>query len=206
MFYYCENGKIMKALAILDRMESRGCFPNRVTVSTLIKHLCGEGNIEEAYKLIDKVVANGSVSRNECYSSLVLSLLQNKYMGEAKKLFSWMLGNQIKPDGLACRFFIKQLYAEGEILNGFAYFLEMEKTDCLVSVDSDIYSILVLGLYERGHLVEATRLLNAMVKRNIKLKVSNANAIFEVLQKSGETELAMHLQGVHDHVERKDSI
>ncbi|PIA64217.1 hypothetical protein AQUCO_00100002v1 [Aquilegia coerulea] len=197
---FCEKGKTMEALTILDRMESRGCFPNRVTVSTLVKHLVFEGNIEAAYKLIDKVIANGIVSRNECYSSLVLSLLRNKKMDEAKKLFIWMLGNQIKPDGLACSILIKQLCLEGSILHGFEYYVEMEKRDFLASVDSDISSILLAGLCQQGHLVEAARLINAMVERKIKLKAPYADSIFESLHKSGESELALHLMRVQELV------
>ncbi|KAF5179615.1 Pentatricopeptide repeat-containing protein [Thalictrum thalictroides] len=197
---FCEKGKTKEALTILVRMESRGCFPNRVTVSTLLKQLCFEENIEAAYRLIDKVIANGVVSRNECYSSLVLSLLQYKKMDEAKKLFILMLENQIKPDGLACSKFIKQLCLEGNFLNGFEYYVEMEKRDFLASVDSDIYSILLVGLCQQGHLVEATRLINAMVERKIKLKAPYANSIFESLQNSGERELASHLMSVQDHV------
>ncbi|KAF9619692.1 hypothetical protein IFM89_008369 [Coptis chinensis] len=73
---FCDNGRTVEALAVLDRMGSRGCFPNQVTISTLIKRFYSDDNIEEAHKLIEKVVVNGSVSRNKCYSCLVVSLLR----------------------------------------------------------------------------------------------------------------------------------
>ncbi|MFS8029671.1 putative tetratricopeptide-like helical domain superfamily [Helianthus anomalus] len=55
--HFCEKGRSMEALTILDRMEACGCAPNRVTISTLINGLCQEDQVEEAYKVIDRLVA-----------------------------------------------------------------------------------------------------------------------------------------------------
>ncbi|KAL5726155.1 hypothetical protein ACHQM5_009223 [Ranunculus cassubicifolius] len=198
---FCENGRTDDALLVLDRMEARGCFPNRVTVATLSKHLCSEGRIEEAYKLVDRVVAYGSVLKNECYSSLVVSLLRIKNLDEAEKLFRWMLGNQIKPDGLACSILVKRLCSEGKLLDGFQYYVEIEKANCSVSIDSDIYSILLEGLCQQGHLVEAARLIDLMIERKIKLKTPFAGTLVRVLENSGQKELALHLRSVQANVE-----
>ncbi|KAF9599087.1 hypothetical protein IFM89_033694 [Coptis chinensis] len=110
---FCDNDRPVEALAVLDRMGSRGCFPNQVTISTLIRRLCSDDNIEEAH---------------------IVSLLRNKNMSEANGLFRWMLKNQIKPAGLASSILIKQLCLDGQILEGFEYYDEMEKIDCLPSI------------------------------------------------------------------------
>ncbi|OVA03820.1 Pentatricopeptide repeat [Macleaya cordata] len=190
---FCEKGRTMEAVALLERMGSHGCPANRVTVSTLIKGLCSEGRIDEAYKLIDKVVADGSVSTEGCYSSLVVSLLQIKNMEEAEKLFRKMLVSGIRPDGLACSSFIKQLCSEGRVLDGFEWYYEMEKKEFLTSVDSDIHSILLVGLCQKGQVVEAAKLVGVMFDRRIQLKAPYVDEIIEFLKRSGETELALRL-------------
>ncbi|KAL5750870.1 hypothetical protein ACOSP7_025473 [Xanthoceras sorbifolium] len=193
---FCEKGTTIEALGILDRMEAYGCAPNRVTVSTLIKGLCSEGNVEEAYKLIDKVVAAGSVSSGDCYSSLVVALVRIKRHMEAEKLFRKMLANGVKPDGLACSLLIKELCLEGQVLDGFCLYEEIEKIGCLFSIDSDIHSMLLVRLCQENHSAEAAKLARCMQEKRIRLKASSVDKIVEHLNKSGDKDLVTHLSRI----------
>lgn len=190
---FCEKGRSVEALAILDRMEACGFAPNRVTASTLIKGLCTEGRINEAHKMINKVVAGGSVSNGECYSSLVMSLLRIGNFEEAEMLFKRMLTNGVKPDGLACSTLIKQLCLKGQVLDGFHLSDEINKMGCLSSMDTDIPSIILVGLCQQNHLIEAAKFARLMLERGIRLKAPYVEDIVEHLKRSGEKELVMHL-------------
>lgn len=192
----CEKGKLIEALEILDRMRACGCAPNRVTVSILMKGFCAEGRVEEAFKLIDKVVAGGNVSYGECYSSLVASLVGNKNLQEAERLFRRMLANAVKPDGLACGTLIKALCLEGRVLDGFHLFDEFENMEGLSYLDSDIYSILLVGLSQKRHSVEAVKLARLMVDRGIQLKTPYFDSIVEHLKESGDKEIVMYLSRI----------
>lgn len=192
----CEKGKLTEALEILDRMRASGCAPNRVTVSVLMKSLCAEGRIEEAYKLIDEVVAGGSVSYGDCYSSLVVSLVGSKNLQEAEKLFRRMLANTVKPDGLACSTLIKALLClEDRFLDVFHLLEEFDKMKVLSSIDSDIYSILFVGLFQKGHSAEAMKLARLMIDRRIQLKTPYSTSVVEYLKESGDKDMLMHLCG-----------
>ncbi|XAR59648.1 hypothetical protein NMG60_11015562 [Bertholletia excelsa] len=193
---FCEKSRSLEALHILDRMMASGCFPNRVTMTTLIKGLCGEGYLEEAYKLIDKVVAGGCVSYSECHSSLVLCLLGVKNFEEAEKLFRRMLASAIKPDSLASSTMIKSLCLRGRVLDGLYFYNEIEKLGCMSSVDTDIYSILLAGLCNESHLVEAANLARVMIERRIQLKTPYVEYIIKHLKNSGEKELVSHFAGI----------
>ncbi|KAJ4977865.1 hypothetical protein NE237_008645 [Protea cynaroides] len=190
---FCEQRRSTEALEVLDRMIAHGCRPNRVTVSTLIKGLCLEGYIEEAYKLVDKVVVNGSVSSAVCYSSLLVCLLRIKNMVESEKLLKMMLNNGVHPDGLACNCMIKAICLGGRALDGFGLYREMEKFN---SLDSDFYLVLLAGLCQEGHLVQVAELVNAIVKRGVRLKTPHLDIMVDCLEKSGEKELALHLATV----------
>ncbi|KAK9927628.1 hypothetical protein M0R45_024804 [Rubus argutus] len=189
----CDKGQSMEALLILDRMEARGCFPTRVTVSSLIKGFVEEDEIEQVYKLIDRVVKSGSVTKNDCYSSLVVSLERVGKPEEAEKVFRTMLDSGVKPNSLVCTIMLKKLCLEGFMVDGYCLFDELEKMECLSSIDSDTYSILLVGLCQQRHLVQAAKLARVMLNKGIKLKAPYVDTIAEVLMKSGDEELVKQL-------------
>ncbi|KAK8978020.1 hypothetical protein V6N11_062820 [Hibiscus sabdariffa] len=172
---FCEKGRTMEALRILDRMGARGCAPNRVTVITLIEGLFAEGNVEEAYRVVDKVAGHG-VSDGDCYSALVVSLIRTNRRDEAEKVFRKMLESGAKPDGIASSIMIREICREGRVLDGFCIYDEIEQMQYLTSIDSDIYSILLVGLCQQSHSVEAARLASKKRKdtaRGILLSLVN---------------------------------
>ncbi|KAI5335669.1 PREDICTED: pentatricopeptide repeat-containing [Prunus dulcis] len=192
----CDKGRSKEALVILDRMEACGCAPSRVTVSILIKSFCMEDQVEEAYKLIDRVVVGRSVTYSDCYSSLVVSLARGRKPEEAEKVLRMMLDSGLKPNSLACSIMLKKVCLEGRVIDGFCLFDELEKMECLSSIDSDTYSILLMGLCEQRHLVEAAKLARLMLNKEIKLKAPYVDSIAEILRKSGDEELVKHVSRI----------
>ncbi|KAE8722217.1 Pentatricopeptide repeat-containing protein [Hibiscus syriacus] len=192
---FCEKGRTMEALRILDRMGAYGCVPNRVTVITLIEGLCAEGNVEEAHKLIDKVAGNG-VSDGECYSSLVVSLIRMRRLDEAEKVFRKMLESGTKPDGIASSVMIREMCRKGRVLDGFRIYDEIERMQFISSIDSDIYSILLVGLCQQSHSVEAARLARSMLKKKIRMEAPYVEKIVEHLKNSGDKDLVTQLSRI----------
>ncbi|XP_074269048.1 pentatricopeptide repeat-containing protein At5g47360 [Silene latifolia] len=166
----CENGKSSEALSVLDRMGSSKCSPNRITVSVLVKGLCAEGSIDEAYKLVGRIVAEDHVAVGECYSSLVTGLLNTKRLEDAEKLFRWMLNNDLRPDGLACSILLKTMCGEGRFLDVFHLLEDVEKKGFVVTIDSDIYSVLLVGLCQGRNVSEVVKLSSLMIEKRIQVK------------------------------------
>nr|XP_043622256.1 pentatricopeptide repeat-containing protein At5g47360-like [Erigeron canadensis] len=170
---FCEKGRTNEALTILDRMELCGCAPNRVTISTLIDGLCKEEQVEEAYKLVDRFFAKESVSKSECYSSLVVTLMRVGKFGEAEKVFRRMLVSGLKPDGASCSELLKRLcLKEQRVLDAFTLLTEIEKLGFVTSIDSEICSIMMKGLWTKKHSLEASKLAMLMAQNKILLKPS----------------------------------
>ncbi|KAK9698842.1 hypothetical protein RND81_08G135100 [Saponaria officinalis] len=163
----CEKGKSMEALSILERMGRFNCSPNRITVSVLVKGLCADGHIDEAFKLVVRVGDEGHVPIGECYSSLVIWLLNIKRLEEAEKHFRWMLDNSLRPNGLACSIMLKELCAKGRFLDAFHLLEDVEKKGSVVTIDSDIYSILFVGLRRQMNVVEVDKLSSLMAEKGI---------------------------------------
>lgn len=186
---FCERGRPMEAVSFLGQMKASGFAPNRVTVSVLMKGFCSEGLLEEAYKLIDRAVTEGGVYRGECYSSLVISLIRIGDFREAEKLFQKMLASEIKPDSLASSKMLRELCSKGRVVDAFYLCEEVEKLGYLVSIDSDIYSILLDGLCREQCLAEVIKLLRLCIDKNIKLKAPYIRTVVEYLKKSGKEEL-----------------
>ncbi|CAL2255542.1 unnamed protein product [Prunus armeniaca] len=184
----CDKGRSKEALVILDRMEACGCAPSRITVSSLIKSFCVEDQVEEAYKLIDRVVAGRSVMYIVIAIALLLCLWQ--------EVLRIMLDSGVKPNSLVCSITLKKICLEGRVIDGFCLFHEIEKMECLSSIDSDTYAILSVGLCEQRHLVEAAKLARLVLKKGIKLKAPYVDSIAEILKKSGDEELVKHLSRI----------
>ncbi|XP_050151988.1 pentatricopeptide repeat-containing protein At5g47360-like [Malus sylvestris] len=189
----CDKGLSTDALVILDRMEACGCAPSCVTVSSLIKGLCVEDRVEEAYKLIDRVVAGSSVSYGDCYSSLVVSLARGRKPEEAEKVFKMMVDGRVKPNSLACSIMLKKLCLDGRVVDALCLFDELNKMECLSSIDSDVYPVLLMGLCQQMHLVDAAKLAKTMLKKGFELKAPYVDNIAEILKKSGDEELIKNL-------------
>lgn len=185
---FSKKGKWTEALLILDRMIDSGCSANHVTVSTLIDTLCAEGRVEEAYKLIDKVGEHG-VSYDDCYNSLVIALMRMKKCEEGERLFREMLAGALKPDSLASSLLLKELCMKDRMLNAFLLLNEIENTGCILTIDSDVYSILLVGLCQQGHFIEATKLAKIMLKKSIMLRAPYNDGVIDILRNSGEKDL-----------------
>lgn len=194
---FCKRKQWTEALNILDRMRTFGCLANHVTVFTLIESLCTESRVEEAYTLIDKFMVEHGVSRGDCYSALVISLIRIKKLEEAEKLFREMLVGEVKPDTLASSLLLKELCAKDRLLDGFYLLDAIENMGCLSSIDSDIYSILLIGLCQKNHLVEATKLAKIILKKAVPLKPQYKDNAIDILRKLGENDLANQLTGIH---------
>ncbi|XP_027332649.1 pentatricopeptide repeat-containing protein At5g47360 isoform X1 [Abrus precatorius] len=193
---FCKRGQWSEALDILDRMRAFGCHANHVTVFTLIESLCADGHVDEAYGLIDKFVVEHGVSYSDCHSSLVISLIKIKRLEEAEKLFRKMLAGDVKPDTLASSLLLKELCTKERVLDGFYLLEAIDNMGCLSSIDSDIYSILLLGLCQRSHLTEATKLAKIMIKKSVLLRPLYKDSVIVFLAKSGEKDLVHQLTGM----------
>ncbi|KAK5843504.1 hypothetical protein PVK06_005961 [Gossypium arboreum] len=192
---FCEKGQTIEALRILDRMEACQCIPNRITVIILIMGLCAEGHVEEAYKLIDRVAGRG-VSNSDCYSSLVLALIRINRLNEAEKLLRKMLVSGAKPSGIACSTMIREICREGRVLDGFCLYNEIERMQYISSIDTDIYSILLVGLCRQSHSVETVKLARLMLRKRICLEAPYVDEIIEHLKNSSDKELVTQLSRI----------
>ena len=194
---FCKRGQWKEALDILDRMKAFGCHANHVTVFTLVESLCAGGHVEQAYGLFDKFVVEHGVSYGDFYSSLVISLMRIKKLEEAVKLFKEMLAGDARLDTLASSLLLKELCMKDRILDGFYLLEAIENKGCLSSIDSDIYSILLIGLCQRSHLKEATKLAKIMLKKSVLLRPPQKDAAIDILIKFGEKDLVNQLTGIH---------
>ncbi|KAI3459942.1 hypothetical protein Pfo_016605 [Paulownia fortunei] len=193
---FVEKGMAMEALRVLNRMDDSAIKPNRVTFVAMLDGLCKEGHVEEACKIIDKF-SGGGLQYDELYSLLVMSLLRAGKHKESEKMFRILMARGMRPNGLASSSIIKRIISEERVLDGFFLFDALEKSGNLLGIDSDIYSILLAGLCQENHFVEAARLVNIMVEGRIHLKPPHAENIIKHLNTSGEYDLASEVSSIN---------
>ncbi|XP_009798766.1 pentatricopeptide repeat-containing protein At5g47360-like [Nicotiana sylvestris] len=192
---FVEKDQSIEALSILDQMRDFGCKPNRVLICTLIQGLCKDGHVEEARKVIIRVAESG-LPYDSCYSFLVLSLFRIGKLKEAEMCFRRMLAGGLKPDGLTSSTIMRWLCQQRRILDGYHLIDAIEQSAGVSSMDSDIYSILMAGLCEENHLVEAAKLASLMVGKGIQLKGPCTKNVIEYLRRCGKEDLASSIGSI----------
>ncbi|KAL1213995.1 Pentatricopeptide repeat-containing protein [Cardamine amara subsp. amara] len=187
---FCEKKLIREALLVLDRMGDRGCLPNHVTASVLIQGvLKNDEDVKDLYELIDKLVKLGGVSLSECFSCATVSLIRMKRWEEAEKIFRMMLVREIRPDGLACSLVFRELCLLERYIDCFLLYQEIEKAGVKSTIDSEIHTVLLLGLCQHGCSWEAAKLAKSMLDKKMRLKFSHVEKIIEALKKTGDEDL-----------------
>uniref|UniRef100_A0A803MVE3 Pentatricopeptide repeat-containing protein n=1 Tax=Chenopodium quinoa TaxID=63459 RepID=A0A803MVE3_CHEQI len=196
----CRAGSFERALEFLGEMEKEGgeCTPNVIIhqlsrLCVKMASLCREGYIDKAFKRVNDVVVGGQVSKDECYSSLVISLLWIQRFEEAEKLFRWMLGSVVRPDGFACTVLLKDLCLKGRFFEAFGLYEDVLKKGFVLTIDSDIYSALLLGLCQENRVEEVGKLANYMVEKGVTINTSYIDNIHKHLKGSIEMESLVHL-------------
>lgn len=192
---FVEKGMTTEALRVLDRMDDSGLKPNRVTFAAILDGLCKDGQVDEACKVIDKF-SGGGVQYDELYSMLVVSLLRAGKHKESEKMFRMMMTRGLRPNGLASGSIIKRIISEGGVRDGFCLFDALEKSGNWLAIDSDISSILLAGLCQENHFIEAAKVVNTMVERRIHLKSPHAERIMKHLNISGQHDLASDVSSI----------
>ncbi|MBA0828614.1 hypothetical protein Goarm_013268 [Gossypium armourianum] len=162
----CKHMSTRKALELLGEMDKvgRNCSPN--------------GHVKEACKLIDRVTGRG-VSTSDCYNSLVLALIRINRLDEAEKLFRKMLVSGAKPSAIACSTMIREICRKGQVLDSFCLYNEIERMQDFSSIDTEIYSILLVGLCQQSHSVEATKLARLILRKGIRSEAPYDEIIME---------------------------
>ncbi|KAJ8556450.1 hypothetical protein K7X08_032202 [Anisodus acutangulus] len=195
-----EKGDMDEAMGLMREMELIDLHPDMITYVVIIKGLseglCKDGHVEEAHKVINRVAESG-IPLDSCYSFLVLSLLRIGKLKEAEMFFRRMLTGGLKPDGLTSSTIIRWLCQKSRILDGYHLIDVIEQSPSVSSIDSDIYSILMAGLCEEKHLVEAAKLANLMVEKGVKLKGPYVKNVIECLRHCcGKEDLASSIANI----------
>ncbi|KAG5001106.1 hypothetical protein JHK87_022178 [Glycine soja] len=174
---FCRSGSMERALELLDEMEKGGvCTPNVVTYTSVIQSFCKRGQWKEALDILDRMKAFGCHANHVTVFTLVESLCADGHVEQGYGLFDKFVDR---------------------ILDGFYLLEAIENKGCLSSIDSDIYSILLIGLCQRSHLKEATKLAKIMLKKSVLLQPPHKDAAIDILIKSGEKDLVNQLTGIH---------
>uniref|UniRef100_I1MJF5 Pentacotripeptide-repeat region of PRORP domain-containing protein n=1 Tax=Glycine max TaxID=3847 RepID=I1MJF5_SOYBN len=215
---FCRSGSMERALELLDEMEKGGvCTPNVVTYTSVIQSFCKRGQWKEALDILDRMKAFGCHANHHNVGQLFyakhntdslwkicmdksnsgsINIFWNM-LEEAEKLFKEMLAGDVRLDTLASSLLLKELCMKDQILDGFYLLEAIENKGFLSSIDSDIYSILLIGLCQRSHLKEATKLAKIMLKKSVLLRPPHKDAAIDILIKFGEKDLVNQLTGIH---------
>ncbi|KAL6867570.1 hypothetical protein ACP4OV_015594 [Aristida adscensionis] len=190
----CGQGRLGEALSVLDRMAEREVIPNRVFVRTLIEGVCTDHRVAEAYDVMERVVCDGSMSSEQCYNVLLVCLWRVGMAAEAEGLAQRMMKKGVQLTPLAGSSMVRELCRRKRLLDACYWLGLMHENGVLC--DSDVYSALLSGLCDEGHVHEASALGRKVIERGIHVEESCVDRLAELLKQYGDEELASHMLGL----------
>ncbi|XP_068666348.1 pentatricopeptide repeat-containing protein At5g47360-like [Aristolochia californica] len=194
----CHAGNLDMAMELLGVMENEDfeSRPNAVTYTALIQNFYGlieEGHVHEAYQVADRIVRMQSLGLEKCYSYLVVDFDRVKNIWEVEKVVKKLLENGFQPSGLAISFFIRELCLIKRSIDASGCLFELVKDDRLLTIDSDLHSVVLAGLLEEGHFVEVEALINEMVVKGVPGRDPYLSDVVKQLSDAGKEWLALKL-------------
>lgn len=76
----------------------------------------------------------------------------------------------MRPGGMTCKVILSELCSKRTPFDAFLMLKEIEEAEFLAFVESNVFSVLVMGHFELEQIEEAVRLLSSMFNRGIRLQ------------------------------------
>ncbi|KAG2264649.1 hypothetical protein Bca52824_071728 [Brassica carinata] len=151
----CKCGEMERALELLTEMEKEedGGFisPNAVTYTLVIQAFVEKKRVQEALMVLDRMGDRGcSPNRVTVLGYCVANPLEE--MGRGGEDVPLMLVRGIRPDGLCGSLVLRELCLLERYHDCFLLYEEIEKVDVVSTIDTDVHSVLLLGLCNKGGL------------------------------------------------------
>ncbi|XP_068666350.1 pentatricopeptide repeat-containing protein At5g47360-like [Aristolochia californica] len=155
----CAFERLEEARRLFDEMSCRGYFPNNVVYSALIDGACHAGNLDmamelraiEAVKILDHMSSEGCAPNWVTVSNLIDGLIAEGHnIWEAEKVVKKLLENGVQPSGLAISSLIREFCLIKRSIDAYGCLFELVKDDRLLTIDSDLHSVVLAGLLEEG--------------------------------------------------------
>ncbi|KAK6135965.1 hypothetical protein DH2020_030303 [Rehmannia glutinosa] len=198
----CLSNRVNYGFSILGLFFKRGCVPDVVTFSSLLKGLFRENKINEAQELFRKMVREGLCKLNVVtYGIVIDGLCKAGNTAMAIELLRVMEKGSCKPNIQIYSTVIDGLCKDGMIDSALKLFAEM--TEKGITPDVVTYNILVCGLCNLSRWREVKLLLKEMIDCKIHPDVVTFNTIIDALCKEGlvdEAEDVLHLMMERDVV------
>ncbi|KAK6156246.1 hypothetical protein DH2020_010494 [Rehmannia glutinosa] len=201
----CLSDRVNYGFSILGLFFKRGCVPNVVTFSTLLKGLFRENRINEAQELFRKilregmcelsVVTYGTVIDGLCKAgntamaiellksngkrefSVIDGLCKDRVIDSAVKLFAEMTEKGITPNIVTYNILVCGFCNLGRWREVKMFLKEM--MDCKICPDVRTFSTLIDALCKEGLVDEAKDILHLMMERNVVPNVVSYTALMD---------------------------
>ncbi|KAJ3695487.1 hypothetical protein LUZ60_000864 [Juncus effusus] len=166
----CNHGHVHQALEILDKLEKMGCSSDLATYNILINALwsIGDhvGSVEMVYQLLKKGFSpNDSTYGESTYVTLITCLCQDGMVDEANEIKRIMVENGHRVTKQIYDVMLLEFCKAGRANEAIGLFDEMLECDC--EVDGRSMGNILKGLAHVGYEIEARKIIEEIVLRNL---------------------------------------
>lgn len=158
----CKEGKLQKALDLINEMEAKRCGPNVVSYNTLIWGFCTHGKVEYGMKLTAQMVDKGCHPNVITYNILLKGCCQQGMLEGANSVWQWMVKNGLVQNEFSFNILIDGQCKEGDMQEACRLRDNMPRLGFWPDVVT--FNTLINGFCIRGEIQEAQDFFSANVE------------------------------------------
>ncbi|KAJ4876184.1 Pentatricopeptide repeat-containing protein [Raphanus sativus] len=208
-------GRVVEAVALLDRMVEDGLQPIQITYGTIVDGMCKKGdtvsalnllrkmeevnhikpNVEgkffEAEELYDEMLPRGIIPSRITYNSMIDGFCKHNRLDAAEHMFYVMATKGCSPDVITFNTLIEGYCRAKRVDDGLELLHEMTETGLVANTVT--YNTLIHGFCLVGDLNAALDLLQEMISSGVCPNVVTCNTLLDGLCDNGKLKDALKM-------------
>ncbi|KAL9251296.1 Pentatricopeptide repeat-containing protein [Drosera capensis] len=190
-----EEGGVGKGKEFLDEMKTRGCNPDIVMYSILVKGLCQEGRdgkVEASIEILNQLSHKGCTPTLFTYSIVIDGLSKTGKMERGLELLAEMKEKGFKPGTVTYTTLVGGLAREGKVDQAVDLFGDLEEFGVMPDVIT--YNYVMSALCNTGQTDRAIDFLHEMVCKGLKPNKSSYKILIKGVESEGLIKEAIELR------------
>ncbi|KAM7264508.1 hypothetical protein ACFE04_002191 [Oxalis oulophora] len=186
---FCKEGHPDQAVVLFNELHLKELSPNSITYEILINGLYKAGREDDALGYYDKMMENNDTpSAYTCKLVMIWLCKKKKFVDAFNRWLSYL--KSLGCDGEAIKN-IERHFEKGEIDNVVLGLLKMDFK--LQKIDSDPYTIWLIGFCRAGSVEEALQIYNVLVNYNINVTAPSCVLLIRCLCKKRRLDVALEV-------------
>ncbi|KAJ3675448.1 hypothetical protein LUZ60_004490 [Juncus effusus] len=200
---FAKFGRINEAMDIIKRMENDGCKPDTLFYNSLICIFGKLGDLNEASRIFEiEMEKNGVPYSLSTYNTMISIFCYHGKFESAFEILKKLEKLNLKPDLQTFRPLIKLCLSKIELNYKVRVLLDeiLEKHN--LSLDFDMYTLLIHGLCKKGDFMSGLRVFEEMMSREINPRNKTCEMLLNEAERLNLVEFVPNIRNIMNQIRK----